>query len=105
MDIAVAGAAAAVVLQAGGAAFVSARIALGAVAPTPLFVPEAGEALQGQPVSAAVISRAAHLAQQAAHPLTDMRGTRVQRKRLSQVLVRRALERAVERATANLKNG
>ena len=103
MDIAVAGAGAAVVLQPGGAAFVSARIALGAVAPTPLFVPEAGEALQGQPVSAAVLLRAAQLAQQAAHPITDLRGTRAQRKHLCQVLVRRALERAVERATANLR--
>jgi CO/xanthine dehydrogenase FAD-binding subunit len=105
MDIAVAGAGAAVVLQPGGAAFESARIALGAVAPTPLFVPEAGEALKGQPVSAAVIEQAAQIAWQAAQPITDMRGTSAQRKRLSHVLVRRALERAVERATAGLESG
>jgi CO/xanthine dehydrogenase FAD-binding subunit len=98
MDIAVAGAAAAVVLQAGGAVFESARIALGAVAPTPLFVPEAGEALRGQPVSKENILRAAQIAQQAAHPITDMRGTGAQRKQLCLVLMRRALERAVERA-------
>jgi CO/xanthine dehydrogenase FAD-binding subunit len=105
MDIAVAGAGAAVVLQAGGKGFKSARIALGAAAPTPLFVPEAGESLNGQPVSAAALLRAAQIAQQAAHPITDMRGTGTQRKRLCQVLVRRALERAVERATANLESG
>jgi CO/xanthine dehydrogenase FAD-binding subunit len=98
MDIAVAGAGAAVVLQPDGKAFVSARIALGAVASTPLFVPEAGEFLQGQPVSAEVLLQAAHIAQQAAHPITDMRGTSAQRMRLCLVLVRRALERAVERA-------
>jgi CO/xanthine dehydrogenase FAD-binding subunit len=98
MDIAVVGAGAAVVLRAGGTEFESARIALGAVAPTPLFVPEAGAALAGQPVSAAVLLQAAQIAQQAAHPITDMRGTRAQRKRLCLVLVRRALERAVERA-------
>ena len=38
------------------------------------------------------------IAQQAARPITDMRGSSAQRKRLCRVLVRRALERAVERA-------
>ena len=105
MDIAVAGAGAAVVLQAGGTTFESARIALGAVAPKPLFVPEAGDALRGQPVSAEAILRAAQIAQQAAQPITDMRGSSAQRKRLCLVLTRRALERAVERAKGNLKSG
>jgi len=105
MDIAVAGAGAAVVLQAGGTAFESARIALGAVAPTPLFVPEAGVALRGQPISVEILLRAAQIAQQSAHPITDMRGTSAQRKRLCLVLVRRALERAVERAITNLESG
>ena len=101
MDIAVAGAGAAVVLQAGGQVFASARIALGAVAPTPLLASEAGDFLQGQPVSAAAIEQAAAIAQQAAQPITDMRGSSAQRKRLCRVLVRRALERAVERAKKN----
>lgn len=105
MDIAVAGAGAAVVLQADGKRFASARIAVGAVAPTPLLVPEAGECLKGQPVSAEALLQAARLAQQAARPITDLRGTSAQRKRLCQVLVRRALERAVERAAANLESG
>ena len=105
MDIAVVGAGAAVVLQAGGENFESARIALGAVAPTPLFVPEAGEALAGQPVSATVLAQAAYIAQQAAHPIRDMRGTDAQRKHLCAVLVRRALERAIDRAIANLQIG
>jgi CO/xanthine dehydrogenase FAD-binding subunit len=103
MDIAVAGAGAAVVLGAGGAVFESARIALGAVASVPLFVPEAGAALQGQLVSTAALLQAAQIAQQAARPITDLRGTSAQRKRLCLVLVRRALERAVERAKINLR--
>ena len=61
-------------------------------------MPDAGETLRGQPVSAAVLLQAAQIAQQAAHPITDLRGTSAQRKRLCLVLVRRALERAVERA-------
>jgi carbon-monoxide dehydrogenase medium subunit len=101
MDIAVAGAGATVVL-ADLATIESARIALGAVAPTPLFVPEAGEALRGQRISAAAMEQAAHIAQQAARPITDLRGTSAQRKHLCAVLVRRALEGAIERATARL---
>ena len=68
------------------------------MAPTPLFVRDAGEFLKGQPISADIIEQAATIAQQAAHPITDMRGTSAQRKRLCVVLVRRALELAVERA-------
>ena len=105
MDIAVVGAGAAVVLDEEAKRFTFARVAVGAVAPTPLLVPEAGEHLIGQPVSAEILSEAARLAEQAAHPITDMRGTSAQRKHLSRVLVRRALERAVERATANRKGG
>jgi len=104
MDIAVAGAAAAVVLRPGGRVFESARIALGAVAPTPLYVPEAGASLQGQSVSAEALLRAAQIAQQAAQPITDMRGTSAQRKHLCLVLTRRVLERAIERANVNLMN-
>lgn len=98
MDIAVAGAGASVVLDKSGASFVSARVALGAVAPTPLFVPEASKVLAGRQVSDKVIEEAAQIAQAAARPISDMRGTAVQRKHLSAVLTRRALRKAVERA-------
>jgi CO/xanthine dehydrogenase FAD-binding subunit len=96
MDIAVAGAGAAVVLDNG--AFRSARIALGAVAPTPLFVPEAGEALAGRPVTPESIRAAAEIARAAARPITDMRGAAEYRRNLCAVLARRALEAAVRRA-------
>jgi carbon-monoxide dehydrogenase medium subunit len=102
MDIAVAGAAAAVTLSADGAIFASARIALGGVAPTPLFVLQAGEALVGQPVSSAAIEHAAQIARQAAHPISDMRGSQAQRSHLCYVLAKRALESAVQRARASL---
>lgn len=98
MDIAVANAAAAVVLDARGRKFISARIALGAVAPTPLYVPEAGEFLAGKPVSEATIKEAAGIAATAARPITDMRGTIEQRRHLAGVLTARALRDAVNRA-------
>lgn len=100
MDIAVVGAGAAVQLDESRTRFQSARLALGAVAPTPLYVAAVGEALAGQPVNAETIGRAAQIAQDAARPITDMRGTAEYRKHLSGVLARRALEKAVERAKA-----
>jgi carbon-monoxide dehydrogenase medium subunit len=98
MDIAVVGAGASVELDESGATFLSARIALGAVAPTPLYVAEAGEYLAGKTVSAEAMAKAANIAQLAARPITDMRGTAAQRRHLAGVLTRRALARAVERA-------
>ncbi len=98
MDIAVVGVGAAVVLSGDGSSFVSARIAVGAVAPTPLFVREAGEALAGEPVSDEAIQRAADIARDAARPISDMRGTAEYRKHLTSVLTRRVVEGAVQRA-------
>lgn len=96
MDIAVAGAGVAVVVEDG--VFRSARIALAAVAPTPLFVREAGEALVGRLVDAESIRTAAEIAKAAAKPITDMRGTAEYRRHLCAVLTRRALEAAVQKA-------
>ena len=100
MDIAVCNAAAAIVLDGDARTFRSARIAVGAVAPTPLFVREAGDALAGQPLGPESIERAADIAAQAARPITDMRGSTAQRRHLAKVLVRRVIEKAVERARA-----
>ena len=99
MDIAVVGAGVAVTIADG--VFTAARIALSAVAPTPLFVPAAGEALVGQPISPAALEAAAQIAQAAATPISDMRGTAAYRKHLCAVMTRRALEIAVTRAQEN----
>jgi carbon-monoxide dehydrogenase medium subunit len=98
MDIAVVNAGASVLLDSRKQTFVSARIALGAVAPTPLFIPEAGEALVGKPVSDGAIEEAAEIAKAAARPISDMRGTAEQRRHLCGVLARRALQGAIQRA-------
>ena len=98
MDIAVVGAGASVSLDETGQTIEQARIALGAVAPTPLLVEEAGASLIGKQVSDATINEAAQLAQEAAKPISDMRGTVEQRKHLAAVLTRRALNKAIERA-------
>lgn len=98
MDIAVVGAGASVVLSGDGKTIQSARISLGAVAPTPLFVKAAGDALTGQPVSEESFEKAAQIAWEAAKPISDMRGTIAQRKHLSGVLTKRALRIAIDRA-------
>lgn len=96
MDIAVAGAAAAVRLSNGIIAW--ARVALAAVAPTPLLVREAGDWLADKAPTEENIREAAELARKAAKPITDMRGTAEQRRHLVGVLTRRALQQAIARA-------
>ena len=98
MDIAVVGAGASVTLHRVEQKIVSARIALGAVAPTPLLVEEAGAFLTGKEISEESIREAAAIAQAAARPISDLRGTVEFRKHLCAVLTRRALEKAIERA-------
>ncbi len=100
MDIAVANAAASVTLSGDGSRFEAARIAIGAVAPTPLYVKAAGDALVGQPVSDESIARAAAAASAAARPITDMRGSAGQRRHLAGVLTTRVLNTAISRARA-----
>ena len=103
MDIAVVGVGAKVGLSDDLQKIVSARIALGAVAPTPILVREAGEALIGRALTEESFSQAAALAQEAACPITDMRGSMTFRRHLVGVLVKRALLDAVDRARATVK--
>ncbi len=98
MDIAVVGVGASVVLDKAGEKFVSARIALGAVGPTPLFAKAAGDLLAGQSVTDDNIQRAADAARSIARPIDDMRGTKEFRLEITGVLTRRVIAEAVRRA-------
>ena len=98
MDIAVAGVGSSVVLDDSGQNFVSGRVALASVAPTPVFSQAAGDSLAGKPVSDEAIREASELAMADARPITDMRGTIRQRIHLIGVLTRRTLNNAVDRA-------
>jgi CO/xanthine dehydrogenase FAD-binding subunit len=98
MDIAEVGAGAYVTLDASGQQIESARVALAAVAPTPLYVPAVGDHLAGKTISDELIQEAAEIAQAAARPISDMRGTAEHRKHLTAVLTRRALNGAIARA-------
>ena len=99
MDIAVAGAGVSVVLDNGD--IKEARVSLASVAPTPLFVQEAGDAIAGKPANDETVRIASGIARDAARPITDMRGTIEFRQHLCEVLTRRALNTAIERAKEN----
>ena len=97
MDIAVVGAGAWVELDKAGR-IADARLALGAVAPVPLYVDAARGVLVGTDGSDQALEAAAEAARQAARPISDMRGTEKQRRHLSGVLAKRALRGAIARA-------
>ena len=99
MDLAGVGVAAAVEVD--GATVTRARIALGAVAPVPLLVAEAAEAVVGTDVSAEAAEEAGARAAAACSPITDARGTAEYRRQVVAVLVPRALHISWLRATGS----
>ena len=100
MDIAVVGAAANLTLDGSGTC-TAARIALGAVAPTPLLVADAAAALIGSKVDDAALGDVAGAASAACNPIDDKRGTIEYRVKTAAVMARRAVETALKRAQAN----
>jgi CO/xanthine dehydrogenase FAD-binding subunit len=98
MDIAVVGVGVSLTLNDSLTTCDSARIALGAVGPTPLFAAEASEFLVGSSLLSADLDQAALLAQSAAKPISDMRGSADYRWHLVGILVKRALRLALKRA-------
>lgn len=75
-----------------------ARISLGAVAPKPLLVDEAGKWLAGKKFTEETIAEAAAIARQTARPITDHRGVAEYRQMMVEVLVKRALHMCGRRA-------
>ena len=98
MDIAVAGAAAFVALEADGRTIAEARVAFAAVAATPLLVAAAGAAVVASDGGEQALERAAAAAREAVRPITDMRGSAAQRRHLAGVLAKRAIRGALQRA-------
>jgi CO/xanthine dehydrogenase FAD-binding subunit len=104
MDIAVAGAGAWLRLSRDHSRITEARIALAAVAPTPLAVVQAGEFLAGKAPDNEAFAAAARFAEEAARPISDVRGSDAQRRHLVSVLVKRALSGALRRAEGEASN-
>jgi len=96
MDIAVVGVA--VLLTLDGDRIERARIALGAVAPTPIRSPETEAILEGQQASESLFAKAAEAAAAEARPISDQRGSAEFRRHLVRVTTERCLQEAARRA-------
>jgi carbon-monoxide dehydrogenase medium subunit len=79
----------------------NARIAVGAVAPTPLRVTEAEQELIGKEPEKAegLFARVAGIVKSAARPISDARASKNYRLAMTEVFARRVIECAWERAT------
>jgi CO/xanthine dehydrogenase FAD-binding subunit len=93
MDLAIVGVAASAALQDGR--FTEIRIALGAVAPTPIRAVRAEEVLQDRPISALLIEEAARAASAECRPIDDHRASASYRRDMVYVLTRRALQQVL----------
>ena len=91
-DIAMVNAAVTLVVRDG--LIMQARVALGAVAPTPLRARAAEAVLEGQPPTEEVFQRAASAAVEAVRPISDQRASADYRRRMSGVATLRALRQA-----------
>jgi aerobic carbon-monoxide dehydrogenase medium subunit len=97
MDIAVVGVAVALTLA--GDRIEQARVALGAVAPTPVRARQAEAALGGQTVSDELYARAAEAAAGESSPISDVRGSMEFRRHIVRVTTERMLQLAAERTS------
>ncbi len=91
-DISMVNAAATLKIQ--GGTITRARLVLGAVAPVPLRVTRAEEALAGQLATEETFQRAAELVRDEVRPITDHRATAAYRRKMSAVAALRALRQA-----------
>ena len=73
----------------------SVRVALGAVAPTPVRATAVEAALEGQPVTADAVRSAAEAVAGQVDPLADFRGSSEYKRDMAVVFTRRALEQAL----------
>lgn len=97
MDIAVVSAGMNLTLD-GHGVVTSARVALGAAAPTVLLVEEAAEVLVGSTLDEATLERLARVCAGACRPIDDKRGTVAFRRKVAGVLAKRAAVTAYKRA-------
>ncbi|TFH50555.1 MAG: xanthine dehydrogenase family protein subunit M [Lysobacterales bacterium] len=100
MDIAVVGVGVNLSLDESGVC-TAARVALGAVAPIAMLVPEAGAALVGTRLDDADLNAMAAAASAACKPIDDKRGTVEYRVKVAGVMARRACAIALDRARSN----
>ena len=97
MDIAIIGVAIFVELDPERQSFHEIRIALGAVAPTPIRARKTEEFLKGKALKDSLIERAGYLASQEASPISDLRGSASYRREIVRILTVRGLQLALRK--------
>lgn len=91
---------AAAVLLVDDGTILDARVALGSVAPTIVRSPAVERILMGKTPSDDLFERAAEAARQDVSPISDIRGSAAYRLHVTKPLVKEALTKALQRATA-----
>ena len=99
MDIALVNCAVFLTLTPKGGVIGEIRIALGAVAPTPVRARPAEDLLRGKNPDKDAVEEAAALAAASASPIDDVRSSASYRREMVRVLTRRAIEAALKEAT------
>jgi CO/xanthine dehydrogenase FAD-binding subunit len=82
---------------------IQARIAIGAVAPVPKRIHRAEKSLEGKGLTEVSVEQAAQISMDEATPITDTRATALYRKKMVDVLTRRALNNSMDQIRAQLK--
>lgn len=95
LAISIASVAVLVEIDADRRAFGDVRIALGAVAPTPIRAKSAENMLRGEHISKEVVERAAMAALEDVQPISDVRAPAEYRKEVVKILLQRALRQTV----------
>ncbi len=98
VDLAIVGVAVLITLDGKGESCSDIKIALGAVAPTPMRAKKAEEAIKGKKINEGLIEQAGQIASEEARPITDVRGSAYYRKEMVKVLTKRAIRQALDRA-------
>jgi xanthine dehydrogenase iron-sulfur cluster and FAD-binding subunit A len=101
-DIAVANAAALVVMD--GKICRKCRLVAGAVAPIPLRLTRTEALLEGKEIDQERLDRVGPMVEQEVRPISDVRSTEEYRRVVSGVLVKRALQQALENAESKIQN-
>ncbi len=98
MEVTIVGCAASVELGDDGRTITRSRLAFASVAPTPVRAREAEQLVAGNAATEELIREAGVMARRAASPIDDCRAPADYRLEMVEVLARRALRRALERA-------
>lgn len=95
MSLALVNAAACAELDEDGHRFTRTRLALGAVAPTPIRARKAEAFLEGKPAAEEILKEAGIIASEEAQPIDDLRASAWYRRELIKVLTHRVIEKAL----------